>query len=96
MKEGTASTLMLRLSDGSRVRRRFLRADPMGKVLDWADVQGVDLAAQRLSSTLPKVGETERMGGVFFGRKVRKIKDGASPHSRLDSMEILRYSIVVM
>eukprot|EP00903_Cladosiphon_okamuranus_P020027 g18395.t1 len=54
VKGGTASTLMLRLTDGSRVRRRFLRADPMGKVLDWADVQGVDLAAQRLSSTLPK------------------------------------------
>eukprot|EP00752_Nemacystus_decipiens_P010534 g9380.t1 len=54
VKGGTASTLMLRLTDGSRVRRRFLRAESMGKVLDWADVQGVDLEAQRLSSTLPK------------------------------------------
>lgn len=53
--EATAATLMLRLADGSRIRRRFLRSDPMGKVLDWADVQGVDLDAQRLSSTMPKV-----------------------------------------
>ncbi|CAM9497580.1 unnamed protein product [Pylaiella littoralis] len=52
--EATAATLMLRLSNGSRVRRRFLRSDPMGKVLDWADVQGVDLETQRLSSTLLK------------------------------------------
>ncbi|CAM9477769.1 unnamed protein product [Ectocarpus sp. 4 AP-2014] len=52
--EATAATLMLRLTDGSRIRRRFLRSDPMGKVLDWADVQGVDLDAQRLSSTMPK------------------------------------------
>ena len=50
-----AATLMLRLADGSRVRRRFLRSDTMGKVLDWADVQGVDLESQRLSSTFPKV-----------------------------------------
>lgn len=48
-------TIMLRLTDGSRVRRRFLRSDTMGKVLDWADVQGVDLEAQQLSSSLPKV-----------------------------------------
>ncbi|CAN0484157.1 unnamed protein product, partial [Hapterophycus canaliculatus] len=46
--EATAATIMLRLADGSRVRRRFLRTDRMGKVLDWADVQGVDLGAQRL------------------------------------------------
>lgn len=46
---------MLRLADGSRVRRRFLRSDTMGRVLDWADVQGVDLESQRLSSTFPKV-----------------------------------------
>ncbi|CAB1102447.1 unnamed protein product [Ectocarpus sp. CCAP 1310/34] len=52
--EAKAATLMLRLADGSRIRRRFLRSDPMGKVLDWADVQGVDLDAQRLSSTMPK------------------------------------------
>lgn len=52
------STLMLRLADGSRVRRRFLRSDVMEKVLDWADVQGVDLEAQRLSSTFPKVRTT--------------------------------------
>ncbi len=32
----------------------------MGKVLDWADVHGVDLEAQRLSSTLPKVRLRER------------------------------------
>lgn len=53
--DGVAATLMLRLADGSRVRRRFLRSDTMGKVLDWADVQGVDLESQRLSSTFPKV-----------------------------------------
>eukprot|EP00904_Undaria_pinnatifida_P001733 jgi/Undpi1/11560/HiC_scaffold_30.g13857.m1 len=51
---GVAATFMLRLADGSRVRRRFLRSDTMGKVLDWADVQGVDLESQRLSSTFPK------------------------------------------
>ena len=34
----------------------------MGKVLDWADVQGVDLEAQRLSSTLPKVGGKKMVG----------------------------------
>lgn len=52
--DSVAATLMLRLADGSRVRRRFLRSDTMGKVLDWADVQGVDLESQRLSSTFPK------------------------------------------
>lgn len=31
----------------------------MGKVLDWADVQGVDLEAQRLSSSLPKVSSRQ-------------------------------------
>lgn len=51
----TVSTLMLRLADGTRIRRRFLRSDVMGKVLDWADIQGVDLDAQRLSSSFPKV-----------------------------------------
>lgn len=49
------STLMLRLADGSRIRRRFVRADTMGKVFDWADVQGVDLESQKLSSSFPKV-----------------------------------------
>ncbi|CAM9593059.1 unnamed protein product, partial [Discosporangium mesarthrocarpum] len=48
------STVMLRLQDGSRVKRRFLRSDNMGRVLDWADVQGVDLSAQQLSMSFPK------------------------------------------
>lgn len=44
----------------------------MGKVLDWADVQGVDLDQQRLSSTLPKVRKARksryrRGGGAMVG-----------------------------
>lgn len=67
-----AATIMLRLADGSRVRRRFLRADSMGKVLDWADVQGMDLDAQRLSSSFPKVRvgrkDNRRGGGTRYLR----------------------------
>ncbi|CAM9184440.1 unnamed protein product [Choristocarpus tenellus] len=48
------STIMLRLGDGSRVRRRFLCSDPLEQVFDWADVQGVDLGEQRLASSFPK------------------------------------------
>lgn len=64
------STLMLRLADGTRVRRRFQRSDAIGKVLDWADVQGVDLDTQRLSCSFPKAsGVTSILGELFSSRQ---------------------------
>ncbi|CAM9487620.1 unnamed protein product [Chrysoparadoxa australica] len=47
-------TIMLRLGDGSRQRRRFRAGESMAKVFDWADVLLVDLDSQQLASSMPK------------------------------------------
>jgi len=48
------TSIVLRLPDGTRVDRRFHVSDTLGKVFDWADVQGVSIEHAALVTSYPR------------------------------------------
>eukprot|EP00163_Fabomonas_tropica_P034803 TRINITY_DN984_c0_g2_i1.p1 TRINITY_DN984_c0_g2~~TRINITY_DN984_c0_g2_i1.p1 ORF type:complete len:325 (-),score=70.57 TRINITY_DN984_c0_g2_i1:616-1590(-) len=48
------ATIQLRMPDGSKNRRRFHLADTIGTIMDYIDVQGVDLQNYQLITNFPK------------------------------------------